>query len=163
MSVHAIVHTTGVVLGKTYVPLELAYVDVTGYEITLQLKSPMSFKDAKRHFPHARPDAIMSSYKGLTVDDVMHFLRSRYVQLQLECCQADIVFGCKGRSQMNVLIGLPHVENLETVGVPSLKVLRHPHTVDCPLHVAPTPKCARYTVRLLASYVFQQNGILPLG
>ncbi|GFT75869.1 uncharacterized protein NPIL_18891 [Nephila pilipes] len=169
MAVHALIHTTGVVLDKQYIPLELSYVDVTGYEIYFHLKSPYSYDETIRQFPHARPDVIMTTKHGTSLANVLHFLQARYHQLQEQFPNTIIVFGCKGNSyQMQVLrqTGLPHLVNVEEFGVPSLKMLAqfYPFIVvpSCPCHVKPS-KCARLAVLLLACYMFQQNVILPFG
>ncbi|GBN19807.1 hypothetical protein AVEN_267429-1 [Araneus ventricosus] len=169
MAVHALIHTTGVVFGKKYVPLELAYLDVTGYEIHFLLNSPYSYTEAIQQFPHASPDVLMTTCRGMALDNVLHFLRLRHQQLQETFPDTPIVFGCKGNSlQMDVLkqTNLPHLINVETLGVPSLKVLAQtfPHLVfpSCSWHVK-FSKCARVAIRLIAAYVFQQNTILSVG
>lgn len=59
--IHAFVHTQGVFFNQIYYPLELAYVDVLGDEAHFILTSPLSFHETKRSYPHARPDAIMTT------------------------------------------------------------------------------------------------------
>lgn len=169
MAVHALIHTTGVVLGKKYLPLELAYLDVTGYEIHFLLNSPYSYTEAIQRFPHASPDAVMTTYRGNDLSSVLHFLRVRHRQLQEIFPNTPVVFGCKGNSlQMDILkqTELPHVINVETLGVPSLKVLAQtfPHLVfpSCSWHVK-LSKCARVAIRLIAAYMFQQNTVLSVS
>ncbi|GFX70873.1 uncharacterized protein TNCV_1688561 [Trichonephila clavipes] len=167
MAVHALIHTTGVVLDRQYIPLELGYVDVTGYEIFFQVTSPYSYSEAIKLFPYARPDAIMTTLNGTPLANILHFLQVRYHQLQAQFPDTDIVFGCKGNSyQMNILrqTKLPHLINVEMYGVPSMRrlTLMYPHIVadSCPWHVRPS-KCVRFATRLLALYMFQQHVILP--
>ncbi|GFS81002.1 uncharacterized protein NPIL_467691 [Nephila pilipes] len=118
MAVYALIHTTGVVLDKQYIPLELSYVDVTGYEIYFHLKSPYSYDETIQQFPHARPDVIMTTKHGTPLANVLHFLQVRYHQLQEQFPNTIIVFGCKGNSyQMQVLrqTGLPHLSLLARI------------------------------------------------
>lgn len=158
---HAIIHTTGVVLGKTYVPLELSYIDVTGYEIHLQITSPMSYHEATTQYSHIRPDAIMSTYRGVALDKVISFLNIRYQQLQQQFPDTLIVFGHKGNgTQLQFLqqTQIPHLENVEQLGVPALHILAEMYpsvTIPpCSLHVK-CFKCSRAAVRLIAAHMFQ--------
>lgn len=169
MATHALIHTTGVVLGKKYFPLELAYLDVTGYEIHFLLNSPYTYNEAIRTFPHARPDVLMTTLRGTGLSSVLQFLRVRHRHLREIFPDTPIVFGCKGNSlQMDVLkqTELPHLVNVETLGVPSLKVLAQtfPYLVfsSCSWHVK-FSKCALVAVRLIAAHVFQQNPILSVS
>lgn len=162
MPVCAIIHTVGVVLGKKYIPLEFSFADITGQEMHFQLKSPISFHTAKMLFPHARPDAVMTTCNGYTFEEVVTILWNRY--RELETMFSPVIVGCKGNSyQMQVLheTQLPYVINVETFGVPSLKNLKR-FVGDCQWHVTPY-KCSRFTVRVLAWYMFHQNFILPLS
>lgn len=166
MTVHALVHTTGVILEKKYVPLELAYWDVTGYEIHFLLNSPYSYSDTIRRFPHASPDVLVTIDRGTSLSSVLHFLRVRHQQLQQTFPNVEIVFACKGNNmQMDVLkqAHLQHIVNVETLGVPSLRVLSQmfPNFVffGCSWHIK-YGKCARSAVRLIAAYMLQQNFIL---
>lgn len=168
MIVHALIHTTGVILGNEYFPLEMAYIDVMGYETTIHIKSPIDFMTAQREYPNARPDAVMSKYMGVSTNQWKQFLKRQYESLQAQCGTPHIVFGCKGNSnQMQVLkqADIPIVVNMETLNMPSLAALKnmYPHLVlpNCPWHVKPTDKCARLSVVLMA--MFQQNSVLPLS
>lgn len=161
MAVHALVHTTGVVLEKKYFPLELAYWDVTGYEIHFLLNSPYSYSNLIQRFPHASPDALVTTDRGTSLSSILHFLRVRHQQLRETFPNTAIVFGCKGNNmQMDILkqTNLPHLVNVETLGVPSLKVLSlmFPHLVlpSCSWHVKQS-KCARVAVHLVATYMCQ--------
>lgn len=167
--VHALVHTTGVVLGREYIPLEVAYCDVTGIEHCFLLQSPISFREAQRIYPNSLPDAIMSTQTGVTVATVRQFMHARNSTLQSVLKQSDIVFGFKGDSYQKSFIEqmhLPHIVNVEQLLVPSLHRLRsmYPHLVipDCTFHVKPS-RCALSAVRLLVAYMMEQNLILPLG
>ena len=171
MTIHALVHTTGVVLGSNYIPLEVAYYDVTGFECAFLVKSPLSFQEAKASFPHIRPDVKMSTRDGLTLDRVRDFLQTRYLILHslLGSSSSDIVFGHKGNSYQKTFLNqmhLPHTLNVETFLVPSLSQLRnmYPHVVfpDCPHHVT-SSRCARTALHVLLIYMIQQNLILPIG
>jgi len=169
MAVHALVHTTGVVLGHDYIPLEVAYIDATGFEYGFQLTSPLSFQEAKDTFPDIRPDAKMSTRDGSTLDDVRDFLHTRYAILQRLLSRSDIVFGYKGNSYQKTFLNqmhLPHTCNVETLLVPSIPKLRnaYPFVVfpDCPHHVN-SSRCARTAVNVLFLYMAQQNLILPIG
>lgn len=164
-TVQAILHTTGVVLGKRYVPLELSFTDATGFNIHFHLNSPLSYREAITLFPHARPDAIMTTQNGISFEEVVRFLQFRYRELLDQFPR--VVVGCKGGGyQMQVLRStqLPDTVDLDTLGVPSLKTLSsaNPLVCNCSWHTV-TRKCSRVAIQLLANYVFQQKLILPLG
>ena len=168
MAVHVLIHTSGVTLGSQYFPLELAYGDVTGYQLTVQIKSPIPYKTRLEAFPHAHPDAIMSAYKGFSEEQWIRFLQNRYTSLQTELATPDIGFGCKGAHQMAVLqrAQIPRIVDVETVGCPSLDTLKErfgSQRPRCPWHVAPTDKCARFAVHLMTTHFTQQQPVLPLG
>ncbi|GFT38401.1 uncharacterized protein TNCV_3064491 [Trichonephila clavipes] len=130
---------------KKYIPLDLGYVDVTGYEIFFQVTSPYSYSEAIKLYPYARPHAIMTTLNGTHLANILHFLQVRYHQLQSQFPHTDIVFGCKGNSyQMNILrqTKFPHLINVEIYGSPSMRLLTlmYPHIVadSCPWHVRST-------------------------
>lgn len=128
--IHAVVHTQGVVLHRTYVPLELAYRDALGVEAHFLITSPISFSSMRKHYPHSRPDVVVVTDGGGTpYSSVLDFLKFRYA------CLANVfprvVFGYKGNSfQPQVLkdAGIPDAVNVERLGVPALR--RHGTTTD---------------------------------
>lgn len=167
--VHALVHTTGVVLGREYVPLEVAYCDVTGYEYCFLLRSPMSFRVAQTNYPYVQPDARMSTHNGVTLDTVRQFVHDRISILKDVLKRSDIVFGYKGESHQKKFLDLmdvPHTVNVERFLVPSLFILRqlYPYMVvtDCPYHVT-ISRCAFSAVRMLITYMMEQNLVLPIS
>lgn len=171
MTVHAIVHTTGVVLGKQYIPLEFAYYDVTHFEGSFLLTSPFTLQEALQTFPHAQPDAKMCKHEGYSLVNIKNFLYARYYDLQKALGPVNIIFGYKGdgyQKQFLLQMNLPSIVNVETMNVPSLYTLRrmYPQVVtqyqDCVHHDKPT-KCAMMSVSLLAVYMCQHNLILPLS
>lgn len=169
MAVHALVHTTGVVFDREYVPLEVAYLDVTGLAQDFLVKSPLSFREAKKRFPRIRPDAKMSTRDGFTLDDIRQFLLSRNAFLQKLLNRPDVVFGYKGDSYQKTFLDrmrLPHVLNVERFLVPTIARLRYMYPFlifpECPHHVT-SSRCARATVHLLFLYMTQQNLILSIG
>ncbi|GFY48568.1 hypothetical protein TNIN_18451 [Trichonephila inaurata madagascariensis] len=74
MEVHALIHTTEVVLNRQYIPLELGYVDVTGYEIFFQVTSSYSYSEVIKLYPYARPDAIMMLLNGTPLVNILHIV-----------------------------------------------------------------------------------------
>lgn len=170
MAVQALVHTTGVVLGRDYIPLEVAYLDVTGVECVFLLTSPLSFQEARNAFPNIRPDAKMSTQDGSSLDTVRNFLHTRTAILQKILRRSDVVFGYKGDSYQKTFLNrmhLSHTRNVETLSVPSLpKLLRMYWYVvfpdSCPHHVT-SSRCARTAVHVLFAYMLHQNLILPIA
>lgn len=166
MALHALVHTQGVVLGKQYIPLELGYIDVTGYEIHFQITSPLSYSKAKRFYKSFIPDAIMTTRQGQPYSDVLRFLRERYHELSRLYKTPEIYFGYKGRSYQPTVLrdaGLERVINVDTLGLPALRHLATSYNVGqftCPFHNQ-SFKCARLAVRLIW-YALQQNRVSTL-
>lgn len=140
--IHAIVHTQGVVLGRTYMPLELAYWDITNFRAHFIITSPINYYKMRRLYPHSRPDVMMITDGGTPYSEVLRFLRNRYLYLQ-QILAPRIVFGYKGESfQPQVLrdAGIPDRVNLEVYGVPPLK---HENANGaCPWHKGNRSKCA---------------------
>lgn len=151
MAVHALVHTQGVVLGNKYIPLELAYIDVTGYEIYFSITSPLTYFEAKRLYPHCRPDAFMSTRSGVPYPAALQFLRQRYETLVL-LFGDDVRFGHKGPTyQKEILLraGLDdRLVNVEAFGVPNLKRLYLQH---------PMRRCSLHSARLVWNVLHQQQ------
>lgn len=151
---HAIIHTKGVVLGDTYLPLELAYKEATGLAYNFLIKSPMNFSKMRRWYPDCRPDVKVTTEEGTSYSEVLNFLRSRYAYLQTIYPFEPIVFGYKGELyQPKILIeaGIPNIINVETLGVPPLK---RNLKVDfpCPHHKGDPNKCAQMAVGQIASF-----------
>lgn len=137
--VHAIVHTQGVVLGRTYLPLELAYYDFLGDRAHFHILSPLNYSKIKRLYPHARPDVIVITEGGTPYSEVLAYLKMRYKYLSTHT--PHVVFGYKGACyQPQVLrdAGIPHTVNLETLGVPPLQKSYE----ACRWHKGSPSKCA---------------------
>lgn len=141
---HALVHTQGVVLGKTYLPLELAYRDVLGESAHFLITSPLNYSKMKRLYPHARPDALVSTAEGVPYSRVLDYLKLRYQILSFAFPSTPVFFGYKGESyQPRVLLdaGIPNRVNVERYGVPSLR--RTTASSDtCRWHKGNRRKCA---------------------
>lgn len=137
--VHALVHTQGVVLGQTYLPLELAYQDILGVRAHFHIVSPLNYSKMRRHFPDARPDVIVITQGGTPYSEVLAFLRLRFKYLS--SLIPHVVFGYKGACyQPQVLkdAGIPHTINIEVFGVPALQKTHE----ACRWHKGSPSKCA---------------------
>lgn len=135
----ALVHTQGVVLGKTYIPLELAYRDVLGESAHFLITSPLNYSKMKRLYPHARPDVLVTT--GVPYSRVLDYLKLRY-QI-LSATFPSVIFGYKGESyQPRVLLdaGIPNRVNVERYGVPTLQTTTNNGT--CRWHKGNRHKCA---------------------
>lgn len=155
MEVHAIVHTTGVTLGRSYVPLEFAYTDSLGFQAHFLITSSIGFYEARRRFPHCGdPDVFMSTRAGSSIARVHKFLRKRYAVLS-KSLGSRVAFGYKGNGfQARFLVdaGIPNIINLETLGVPPLPTLAQSHPrKHCPWHPSARNKCARHAVEMLVA------------
>lgn len=136
--IHAVVHTQGVVLNRTYVPLELAYRDVLGVQAHFLITSPISFSRMRKLYPNSRPDVLVLADQGTPYSSVLNFLKFRYDCLHNVYPQT--VFGYKGNSfQPQVLkdAGIPFILNLEKFGIPA--IIR---SGTCPWHIGNQRKCA---------------------
>lgn len=165
MAVHAVCHSVGVVLDKMYYPLELSFVDATGYEQHFHIQSPVPYTFSKKYYPHSRPDAIMTVDNATPYHEVLQFLHDRF--LYLKKFISTLTFGCKGGSnQANVLrdAQIPSWVNLDEFKVPSLPKLSAMYNVngDCPWH-RQIFKCSRIAVQLIQRYLLEQQLILPLS
>lgn len=155
MTVHAIVHTQGVVLGRHYHPLELAYADRLGHVAHLLIASPIRYSDMKRQYPRSFPDVLMSVEGGASYSSVLSFLQGRYRLLQRAYPSSDIVFGYKGQSYQSDILrdaGLSNTVNLESLGrMPRLdhRTRYHPY---CPWHRGHS-KCALDAVARILSFL----------
>ncbi|GIY89222.1 uncharacterized protein CEXT_656621 [Caerostris extrusa] len=160
MAIHAFVHTQGVVFGRNYIPLEVAYMDVTGAVVHFRIKSPMSFMEAKRNFPHIRPDVIMCKETGVDYVYALEMLR-QHVQRLMDVFQTShIVVGYKGDSfQPQILLhaGIQHMVNVEKFNVPALRHLGQTYDPNCPFHKYPTSKCAHRAVHLVWQMLHQKH------
>ena len=137
---HALIHTQGVVLGKKYVTLELAYQDVMGIRAHFHIRSPLNYSAMRKFYPNARPDVVVITEGGTSYAEVIHFLKLRFRRLSNELGPY-VIFGYKGESyQPQVLrdAGIPHIMNVEKFGVPALKVTDK----ACYLHKRNESKCA---------------------
>lgn len=168
--IHAFVHTQGVFFNQIYYPLELAYVDVLGDEAHFILTSPLSFHETKRSYPHARPDAIMTTGGGVSYSVACRFLHERRNFLSVSLNTPEIRFGYKGcgGNQVRLLrfAGLSDIANVESYGVPSIRHLERvlgpfllPPRGVCPYHAHPLSKCALRAVRLVW-YVLHHDRVL---
>lgn len=140
----AIVHTKGVVLGDKYVPLELAYCDVTGLLSCFHITSPMNYSKMRKCYPLARPDVEVTTSGGIIYSDVLKYLKDRYEFLQNLFPNTEIVFGYKGGSfQPNILkdAGIRNIMNVEQLGVPTVN-RNIMNSANCPLHKGNLKKCA---------------------
>lgn len=165
MTVHAIVHTVGIVLNKQYYALELSFVDVTGYEQHFHIQSPVPYSYVRKYFPHSRPDVIMTMENATPYHQVLQFLQARFIYLKT--LLPDVTFGCKGGSyQANVLrdAHIPTWINLDLLGLPSLQKLSQMYDVisTCPWHKVMF-KCSRTAVYLIQRYLLEQQMILPFS
>lgn len=153
MTISALVHSQGTVFQNQYIPLEIAYVDVTGVHVCFLIKSPLSFWDAARIDPNMKKSlhVVMTTRDGVRYSEVERFLSERYTVLK-DVFGPSVLFGYKGQSyQKNVLGDIPSI-NLETLGCPSLRQLqtRFPNLQrNCPYHLYPNQKCARHVLQLL--------------
>lgn len=144
MMLTAVVHTQGVVLQSTYIPLEVAYHDVLGFSFHALITSPLSH-DALRHFyPHARSDVTMVENGGTPYSDVLQQLRERACILSTHYPR--VVFGYKGESYQPQILrdaGIVDILNVETLGVPRLP----PTEEVCSWHTRRSSKCAWVSLR----------------
>lgn len=148
---HALVHTQGVVLGKTYIPLELAYLDVLGGRAHFLITSPLNYSKMKRLYPNARPDVLVTTVKGVAYSEVLNYLKQRFQVLSSTFPSTPIVFGYKGDSyQPQVLLdaGIPNRVNVERFGVPALKVTDN----ICYWHKGNRRKCALAALEQILSH-----------
>lgn len=151
---HAITHSKGVVLGKRYVPLELAYRDVTGTIVNFQITSPMTFSKMRKCFPRCRPDSKVCVDSGIAYSDVLLFLKDRYDFLQQLFPSEPIVFGYKGEYYQPIILrdaGIPNIVNVEKFGMPPLKPVLT-SDISCDLHKGNLNKCALVALDQIASY-----------
>lgn len=150
---HALVHTQGVVLGKTYIPLELAYWDCLGESVHLLITSPLNYSKMKRLYPKARPDVLVTTVEGVPYSRVLDYLKWRFEVLSNAFPSIPILFGHKGNSyQPRVLLdaGIPNRINVETLGVPALQVS---NTDTCHWHKGnPRRKCARAALEQILNH-----------
>lgn len=151
---HAVLHTKGVVLGQTYVPLELAYRDVAGLLCHFQITSPMNFSKMRRWYPDCRPDVEVTTQGGTSYSDALKFLKNRYDFLQTLYPGVPIVFGYKGENyQPKILIdaGIPNIVNVEKFGVPPLRRNAAAESI-CSLHKGNPNKCALVALNQIVSH-----------
>lgn len=137
--IHALVHTQGVVLRHTYIPLELAYQDVFGVRAHFHIRSPINYSKIRKLFPFARPDVIVITEGGTPYSEVLDFLKLRFRYLSSHI--PHVVFGYKGETyQPQVLndAGIPNKVNIEKFGVPALQMTPNP----CRWHKGSPSKCA---------------------
>lgn len=153
--IHAIVHTQGVVLGNTYIPLELAYWDRLGESAHLLIASPLNYSKMKRLYPNARPDVLVTTVEGVPYSRVLDYLKWRLEVLSDAFPSIPILFGHKGNSyQPRVLLdaGIPNRVNVETLGVPALRAVSNTDT--CRWHKGNRPrKCARAALEQILNHV----------
>lgn len=145
--ISAIIHTQGVVLKSTYVPLELAYVDVLGVKAHFHINSPIPYSAMRKFYPNARPDVIVITGEGTPYSQVLEFLRNRFMYLMT--LHPNTVFGYKGGSfQPQVLrdAGITSIVNLEKFGVPPIT-----RSFLCPWHKR--GKCAVAALDHILRYV----------
>lgn len=143
--IQAIVHTQGVVLGRTYVPLELAYCDHLGHWAHFLITSPISYSKMRRHYPHARPDVMVVTEGGTPYSQVLQYLKWRS-----ESLGKDATFGYKGESyQPQVLedAGIHNRINVEKWIEGALRVTDN----ACPWHKSAVSKCARAALEQIAT------------
>lgn len=157
----ALVHTQGVVLGSSYVPLEMAYVDVLGVQAHFLITSPISFTAMRKFYPHSRSDVTLITDGGTPYSHVLEFLRTRYQCLLLLLLQAEssaVVFGYKGGSYQPQILrdaGIPSIFNIEEWGDDSVPALPPPPRATCPFH-PPTrfrSKCAAAAIEAMLRHV----------
>lgn len=152
--IHALVHTQGVVLGNTYVPLELAYRDCLGERAHLLITSPLNYSKMKRLYPNARPDVLVTTVEGVAYSQVLDYLKRRFQVLSHTFPSSPVLFGYKGNSyQPRVLLdaGIPNRVNVEKFGVPALQVVSGIDT--CPWHKGNRHrKCARAALEQILSH-----------
>lgn len=148
---HALVHTQGVVLGKTYIPLELAYMDILGERAHFLITSPLNYSKMKRLYPNARPDVLVTTVEGTAYSEVLNYLKLRFQILSDIFPSTPILFGYKGHSyQPRVLLdaGIPNRVNVERFGVPALKVTDN----ICRWHKGNHRKCALAALEQILSH-----------
>ena len=151
---HAITHTKGVVLNKTYIPLELAYQDVTGLLCHFHITSPMTYSKMRRMYPHCRPDVEVSINHGIPYSEVLKFLKNRHESLQQMYPYTSIIFGYKGEMYQPQILkdaAIPNIVNVERYGVPPL----HPVIINdifCSLHKGNLNKCALVALNQIVSF-----------
>lgn len=146
----AIVHTQGVVLGSTYVPLEMAYQDILGARAHLLITSPIPYAAMRKLYPHSRPDALVVTDGGTPYPEVLDFLRLRFRFLASQL--PAVVFGYKGESYQPLMLrhaGIGSVVNVEKLGVPALRVTAH----ACRWHRRSPSKCAASALEQILRHV----------
>lgn len=163
--IHALVHTQGVVVTNKYIVLEFAYRDVTGVVEHCLVKSPLSFRDAKRKDFRIRPDVIMTNEHGVPYASVLNFVCNQYYRLRNVLRVENVVFGFKGNSYQPKILrdaGLSSIVNIEDLGgIPSLKTLTLEGNGGCPFHARNSLKCAKRATDFIWN-VLQQQKILSL-
>lgn len=144
MMVHALIHTQGVVLNRTYIALELAYQDVSGFRTHFIITSPISFSKMKQKYRHVHADVLVTTHSGTPYSNVIQFLKDRQAFLRLYCKTDRICFGFKGNSYQPQILrdaGIADTINVEIFEVvPPLahSGIWHPH---CSWHKS-RGKCA---------------------
>lgn len=135
----AIVHTQGVVLGSTYIPLEMAYHDILNMRAHFHITSPVPYAAMRKLYPHSRPDVLVVAEGGTPYWEVLDFLKVRFRFLASQF--PAVVFGYKGESYQPQILrdaGIGSVVNVEKFGVPALQA-----TADaCRWHARIPSKCA---------------------
>lgn len=145
--ISAIVHTQGVVLDSTYVPLELAYIDVLGVRAHFHINSPIPYTAMRKIYPNSRPDVTVITEGGTPYAQVLAFLKKRFELFV--AMHPSTVFGYKGESfQPQVLrdAGIPSMINLEKFGIPALR-----RSFQCSWHRR--GKCAVAALEHILGYV----------
>lgn len=153
----AIIHTKGVVLGETYVPLELAYQDTLGTFCYFLITSPMNYSKMVRWYPGVRPDVLVTTTQGTPYSQILHFLKNRFEFLQNAFPDVPVFFGYKGESYQPKILrdaGILNVVNVEKFGVPPIN--RGPilsvKPVPCPWHKGNLNKCAMVALQQITSH-----------
>lgn len=147
--IHAIIHTVGVVLGKTYIPLELSYQDTCGCQAHFLINSPINYSKMRRYYPHSRPDAFVTMTEGVPYSEILWFLKNRH--RYLENIFGICIFGYKGNSYQTKVLDDANIMNrinLECLMVPRLNHIQD----DCPWHKGPS-KCSQAALKDILNHL----------
>lgn len=148
---HVIIHTQGVVLGDHYIPLELSYRDVLGFEKHFLINSPLNYSKIRRLYPSSRPDVIVTVTEGTPYSEVIAFLIER--RQFLETLYQPCVFGYKGNGYQTKVLDDAAIENrLNLNMLPKLNYVGH-----CSWHKGKFSKCSRAALAQMMYHLTPPN------
>lgn len=152
--VQALIHTTGVVLGSTYIPLEFSYCDILGYKTHQLITSPINYSKIRRLYPYTRPDVHVTIKDGIPYSEVIRFLKSRYEYLLKEIGYC--TFGYKGESYQTKILRDANILDSVNIEIFNVPKLNHTHT-QCPWHHNSYDKCSERAIEEILNHLQNES------